>query len=326
MTQRLRRLDGRRAVLFFILVLLAVIMAGVAFFDYQWTLALNANKAKALADFMSRTLFEGEGFGGSDPAILFLILALLAYLSAWEVVPLKRFKTWRPWLGFIIGTAPIVGLCIIHSLKWVMGRARPREVLRQGLDYSQWYEIGPHYITEGIYRGSFPSGHTASTLLLLTVAYLLAADRNNRRVSRLVGWCWGAAVLAYCLVMAVSRSMTMSHWIADSLFTILAGWLVIHCLYFWVFRVTEQTAFFRNTHELPRLPRLWELRLGGYLFLVTFGLTLTGLGVRAYMEQSIPWLAALIVPGLILAIWFGHLASRLYRTVRVALNPTERSC
>jgi membrane-associated PAP2 superfamily phosphatase len=315
------RLQGRHGLLLVILFLMIVIMSGIARFDFRWTLALNAGKFEALADFMSRTLFEGEGFGGGDPAILFLAVVAVAYLWVWKVKPPQRSGVWRPWLGFILGTAPVSALYIIHSLKWVMGRARPREVMRQSLVYTDWYEIGPHYITEGIYRGSFPSGHTASVLLLLTLAYLMAGDRRNRRGLRYAGWAWGALVLAYCLTMAVSRSMTMSHWIADSLFTILAGWLVMHCMYFWVLRLPGQIDYYRSTGRHPELPKLWELRLGWHLFLVASGLTLIGLGLRAYWEQAVPWLAALIVPGALLLVFGSRCAMCICRTVWGAIDP-----
>ena len=40
------------------------------------------------------------------------------------------------------------------------------EYISKGIfkDFSEWYEFGPHFITEGIYRGSFPSGHSAVIL------------------------------------------------------------------------------------------------------------------------------------------------------------------
>ena len=314
------RWEGRYFLLLFIAVLLIVTMFGIVGVDYSWTVDLNANQAKALADFMSRTLFEGEGFGGGDPAILFLIFVLFAYLSAWGVLPFHRFNNWRPQLGFIIGSAPVVALFIIHSLKWVVGRARPREVIRQGMVYTDWHELGPHYITEGIYRGSFPSGHTASVLLLLSIAYILAADRYQSAATRLSGWIWGLVVLLYCLTMAVSRSMTFSHWIGDSLFTILAGWLTMHCMYYWVLQIPGQIAFFQKRGYHPELPKLWELRLVGYLFLVTLGMTAIGLGLRAFQEQPLPWLAGLIVPGLFLTAYFGRSSGQLLKSVKAAIR------
>jgi len=314
------RPGGRQVLLIVILLLLIVTMAGIVGVDYSWTLGLNANKVAALADFMSRTLFEGEGFGGGDPAILYLVFVLFAYLSAWGVIPLRRFGPWRPQLGFIVATAPVVGLFIVHSLKWVVGRARPREVVRQGMAYTDWYETGPHYITEGIYRGSFPSGHTASVLVLLTAAYLLAGDRHNSGATRLGGWLWGLIVLLYCLTMALSRSMTFSHWIGDSLFTMLAGCLIMHCMYYWVLRIPQQTGFFRQRGYHPELPKLWELQLVGNLFLITCGLTAIGLGLRAFREQPVPWLAGLIVPGIVLVFYFGRRCRGLLDSVRDSMR------
>jgi hypothetical protein len=143
----------------------------------------------------------------------------------------------------------------------------------------------------------------------------LTADRGHRAHVRIGGIVWGGLVAAFCVLMAVSRCMTMSHWVGDCAFSFLAGLILMHILYFWVLKVPLQVQHFRvcGTHAVS--PKLWELRLCALAFPVAIGFLCIGFGVRSFWEQPVPWLACLLVPGIALAAYFSHKAIRLHGSV-----------
>ena len=97
-------------------------------FDQQWTVWLHEHGSKELGLWMGRTMFEGKLPGASDPAIILLLASLVVYVRSWSVHASQRLIRWRPFLGFIVTTALAGSLGVVHSLKWVIGRARPYEV------------------------------------------------------------------------------------------------------------------------------------------------------------------------------------------------------
>jgi membrane-associated phospholipid phosphatase len=169
------KIPPRNLVLGVLVLAMIVIMAVLARYDYEWTIWLNQHRVEWLDEFMGRTLFEGEGFGGGDGAMLFLAAAFFLYFYAWLRPGSQRLERWRPYLGFILSTGFTCGFLMVHGLKLAQGRARPGLVFTKVLAYSEWYEFGRHFVTEGLYGGSLPSGHTAIVLSFLTLAYILLA-------------------------------------------------------------------------------------------------------------------------------------------------------
>jgi membrane-associated phospholipid phosphatase len=284
-------------------------------FDYAWTVWLSNHSWEAVAHFMDQTMFEGESFGGGDPATLCIIVGVIGYALAWAPPLSARLAAWRPYLGFVIGVALIYEVYFVHTLKYVMGRARPGQVLSQACEYTEWFEFGPLYVTQGTYRGSLPSGHTALAFILMTLAFVLVADRRHRPWVRISGVVWGILVTAFCVLMAVSRCMTLSHWIADCVFSLVTGFILMYVLFFWVLRVPLQMQRLREVGCHPSTPDHWELKLAGLLFPVAVGFLCAGLGLRAFWEQEVPWLAGLVVIGGALILGFGRLAMRYQRKI-----------
>lgn len=303
---------GRNA----LLALGAISLALVPWVDRAWTLWLRQHRWTRMDRFMDRTIFEGEWIGGGDPVVVLLILAILGYLLAWKGRLRATMERWRPHFGFALTCALITALQMVHSLKWVMGRARPKEVFEKGMAFSHWFEFGPHYVTEGIYRGSFPSGHTAQVFILMALAYILAADPQLSKRRRQWGWFWGAMALAYTLVMGVGRCMSFSHWFSDVIGALTLSWVVMHLIYFHLLQVPEQSRFYRRWGRHPRQPLLWEIQICVWccgLFVGAMGLLL---GLRAALYAQI-WLAlALPSLGLILGWTCYHRLVALLATVR----------
>lgn len=287
-----------------------VTMAAIAPFDYAWTVCLTQVRIPAFVEVMRRTLFEGGGPGGSDLPIVVFLAVFAAYLWSGAAEAPPRLLAWRPMLGYLTVSALAAGLGVVHAIKWVLGRARPWSVLgREHLPYSDWYQFGPHYVTEGIYRGSFPSGHTAAVFILMALVYAYDGGSGSSLRRRILTWLLGAAVLAYSAAMGVASSMARSHWLSDVIGSVGMVWIVIHVLYHLVLRVPEQTAHWRSHGRHLALPRFWELRLCGWGGLVLLGLMAIGLGVRAFWEQEPPYLAVLIPLGGGLA-WLGYPRAR----------------
>jgi hypothetical protein len=299
----------------FIIVCMALLAAipVIKQMDYVWTLALSRHEVRWLTQIMGQTLFEGHWPGGSDIPTFFLGISTILYVIAWLRPKQARLARLRPYLGFIISVGLINAVLMVHGPKLALGRARPGLVFKHGAAYSPFYAFGSHYITEGLFRGSFPSGHTAAVFTLMTIAYVLVFHSRRSAGARLAGLCWGGLVLAGSVLMAVARSMSMSHWIGDGLLMILMSWLLLHALYFWVLRVPAQTA----RGPAVQMPPFWELRLCWWLGWITMGLLAAVIGARAFEQQSVPWLSLLIPGGLLLLVIAIRRLVRLYRRVRV---------
>ena len=279
-------------------------------FDQEWTWWLRENRSDLFGEWMGRTLFEGSLPGGSDPAILFILASFLLYFRAWKSNATERLQEWRPFLGYIITTTLAGGLGYVHCLKWIIGRARPNLVWDKQWPFSEWYEFGPHYIAEGIYRGSFPSGHTAVVLVPMLLSLIWLTDFKYRKPKLAIFWAIGCILLA--VGMAVARSMTAHHWISDSLGIFGPVALIAYWLYFDFLKVPQQRAYFRRNKKLPEMPRLWELKLCGWGFLVILGLICWFWGLRSVQLQSVPYLLGLAPAGAVLMTWGFLRIQRLY--------------
>ena len=283
--------------------------------DYDWTIYLHDHRIRALDRFMGRTIFEGESIGGGDPVIFFMLFFVVAYYRSWKHGSASRFYAWRPHIGFILTSALICSVMMVHSLKWVMGRARPVLVVKDRFPFSDWFVFGPHFITEGTYRGSFPSGHTAQAFVIISLAYILAAAFSQSRRIRWTGWVWGGIALCYVVLMGISRCMTLSHWLSDVLGALGLSWILMHAIYFWMLKIPAQVDHYHIYGRYPENPVVWELRLCLHLLGMVLGGMAGLLGVRAVMLGT-PWAFYLLIPaGGVVFGFFYRRFQRLYRKV-----------
>lgn len=273
--------------------------------DYEWTILLRQHRMAWFDRWMAQSLFEGESLGGGDPVIFFLLFAAVAYYAAWKKGPASRFYAWRPHLGFILVTAITNSVLMVHSLKWVMGRSRPSYVIKGLLPFTNWFEFGPHFITEGTYQGSLPSGHTAQVFTLMTLAYILLLTPIRFKYQRRVGWAWGGATLVYTILMGLSRCMHLSHWLSDVAFAMGMSWILMHLIYHHLLRVPDQEAYYENNGHFPGQPGAWEIRLCFILFGATLGGMALLLGIRSFILGA-DWIlqAALLSAGALFTAYF----------------------
>ena len=298
----------------------ALAMAAIAPVDYAWTVYLVQHRVDPAVSILRRTVFEGEPPGGSDLPIFGALALLVCYFRATSARAKPAWSKFRPWLGFLVISTLAAGLGAVHTIKWIVGRARPYSVVAgEHLPFTPWYVPGPHFVTEGLYRGSFPSGHTAAAFMFIAVAYALAGDPLLPGRWRLAGWALGAVTLAYSVLMAVASSMARSHWLSDAVGVVGLVWILVHGLYFWGLRVPDQRRYWHSHGKAPLAGR-WELRFCALGFPALLGLIAIGLGLRALTLQPVPYLAILVPLGVGMVAVFApkawHLLRRLHRAVR----------
>jgi membrane-associated phospholipid phosphatase len=235
--------------------------------------------------------------------VMFLLLAAVAaYYAAWRRPGSGKIAMWRPQTGFVLASALVTGIYLVHGLKWIIGRARPDLVLQHKAAFSHWFAFGPLFVTDGVFYGSFPSGHTSQAFLLMAVAFVLAGDPLAGKPIRILGWLWGVLALVFSLAMGVARCMTLSHWLSDILGSIFLGGICMHLLYFKVLRVPDQRRYAGRHGRLPELPQAWELIFCLHVLLGTIGVMALVIGARALWIGKSPWLAAMVPTGGLL-IW-----------------------
>lgn len=297
-----------------------LVMTVAAMVDQKWTIAISHMASPRLVAFMADSIFEGEALGANDLVMFFLLGSAVAYYVGWRHPRAKTIASWRPQTGFILTSALVAGVYAVHGLKWMMGRARPDLIVEQKVAFSHWFTLGPLFVTDGVYSGAFPSGHTAQTFLLMAVAYALAADPLVSKPARIAGWLWGVLALALSLTMGVTRCMTLSHWLTDILGAIFIGAIGMHLLYFKVLRVPDQRRYMDRHGQLPELPQVWELILCLYLLAATIGVMMLMIGTRAIWIPKATWLATMIPIGAAL-IWVAwQKSATLLRRVRQTLS------
>jgi membrane-associated phospholipid phosphatase len=298
----------------------ALAMVAITPVDFAWTVYLTEHRWNPAVSILRRTLFEGEAPGGSDVPIFAAFAVLYLYVRSSAPRARPELTRVRPWLGFVVVSVLAAGLGAVHTIKWVLGRARPYSVIaEEHLPFTPWYLPGPHFVTEGIYRGSFPSGHTAAAFLFIAVAYMLAGDPLLARRWRLTGWALGALTLLFTATMTVASAMARSHWLSDAIGVVGILWILVHCLYFWGLRVPEQRRYARAHGRPPPLPGRWELRLCLLGFPALLGLVGVGLGLRSLALQPKPYLAILAPAGIGLIALFAPRAWALLRRLHRAL-------
>ncbi len=300
---------------------LVVAMVLISPVDYAWTQWLVQHNDVAFSNFIGRSLFEGGLPGASDFAVIALLAILVLFILAWaRPHTFPWLLSWRPRLGFMTFSALVYAVFFVHSTKWIWGRFRPYSVLLENNAFTDWFKLGPQFIGDGIFRGSFPSGHTAASLALMSLAYVLVGT-GVTRLQRGLGWGFGVFVLIYSLAMSVGRAMTGAHWLSDCVASIGSGWILLHIFFYWGLRVPEQCRWAERTGlPIPR-PRWWEWLLAVNAFWVFLGFWGCGIGLRALEFGRSLWLAFLI------PLWLGLMfygAKRLWQLGLFAKLPVAK--
>lgn len=226
-----------------LLMIFSAILISMGFlsvYDYELTVWIQSANVEEFSRFVDQSLFSDDPFGASDIGVIYALLAVILYLVLNIRSISQNLLYLRPLTGFIAFASLFNGLILVHSFKIMMGRARPESVLDGETFYSGWYEFGPHLFSQGYFSGSFPSGHTATSILLITLSYILIGSSGESFTKKILGYAWGVLALFLSVAIAVGRVMSGHHWITDCVGTMLIGWFLIHCFYYYILRVPEQ--------------------------------------------------------------------------------------
>jgi membrane-associated phospholipid phosphatase len=301
-----------------ILAVFVPLMAAIASVDYQWTVYLQDHQVHAISDFVAQSLFSGEKFGMTDPVMMLEIVVLLAYVGSFYGRP-GRLAKWRSRLGFMVTSTLLTAVGLVHTLKMGVGRARPREVFKYGLHYSPWHRFGSHHLSEGVFSGSFPSGHTATVAILIAIVYLIGGNAQANTKRRVWACFCGGFAFCYAGFVTLGRSMGEAHWLSDCLGSVGLAWLCAHILYFHVLRIPQQEQYVAVHGKPPALPRFWEIKFSGCVLATAVSLLLTVVGARALLLGVAPWMGVSLIVGPVLAWLFWKLTLRVHSVLRKAL-------
>jgi membrane-associated phospholipid phosphatase len=106
-------------------------------------------------------------------------------------------RAWWHLAAFI--SAIVMSEIFIGTLKGIYNRARPP---------------GSLVATSG---ASFPSGHSIAASVTIVAALIALVPPGRRRAA------WGAAAVAFSVLMALSRAYLAAHWLSDAIAGILLG-------------------------------------------------------------------------------------------------------
>ena len=263
-----------------------------SFYDQEWSLWLHQNDIRIFSNWFDQSLLSGKNFGGADfPIFLGLCSALFYALGLLK--PFEKFRShaWTSYLPSLL----VLTTTTTHALKISIGRARPYEVWSGKETYSEWFQFGSHWIGDGLFSGSFTSGHTSSTITFLGIGlYLYNHQSVRKRLLYHVGALFFVILsFGYMVAMAVSRSMLAQHWITDTAGAVIIGSAWSYLLYFHIFRIHEQQIFYQKYKRTAVLPRLWEVWLVGYLvgIIICFAVLIISIHAMWTEDQVIGLLA-----------------------------------
>jgi len=296
----------------------------IAPYDLKWIHYFKAHQVDWFINLMSESLFELEKPGAGDIVVLFYIISLSLYClsslidsASFRGAAAARIRTWlarrpgfvdflqryRLQLEFLVVSSFCSSTLMVKTLKWSMARPRPKKILRGTREFNQWYEVGPYFLDEGRYRASFPSGHTASAITLIGLAYILiycCSDRRWRTGGRILM----GAVICFTMAMATARVMTTAHWPTDVVFSVFGGWLIIHLLFFYFYNFTPACdRYSPGKTGWYTAPPFRGISICWYLSWICLSLVAIVLGMKHYFNDRWPWLILACLPAIALLIY-----------------------
>ena len=172
-------------------VLLLIIGAACLPFDRQAAHTIYDHESEAFEQFLERTTHWAKAAHWLIAAILALLAARTA-LTIWGEQPDVRLAA-NCALAFIASLA--AGSIVLHGVKLIVGRRRPRDDMEMGLYGFVWFRFKLEY-------NSFPSGHA---LTIMCVAVVLSCAWPQMAVV------WFAAALW----LGLTRALLTAHFLSD---------------------------------------------------------------------------------------------------------------
>jgi membrane-associated phospholipid phosphatase len=132
---------------------------------------------------------------------MFFNLLGLVYITLPVRIAIAGFLAWRRrwWHLAAFAGAVVLSEILIGTLKGIYDRARPP---------------GSLVATSG---ASFPSGHSIAASVTVVATVIALVPPGRRRAA------WGAAAVAFSVLMALSRAYLGAHWLSDAVAGVLLG-------------------------------------------------------------------------------------------------------
>lgn len=238
---------------YFTLAIAAIILMLAAPFDYEFTALLSHYPKREWVSFFRQSIFEKGRLGYTDFGIFFYLLTIGTYIFC-HIGSRERWPLVTKYSGYLLAAGLLVGVVMVHGIKLALGRARPHQVLSGEHPFTAWHELGPLNSFAGGGTGSFPSGHTATTLWMLALWFLIERHtwKKHRRSINWLSALWLAAALVQALVTGATRSLTADHWLTDWLAAVFMGLaLITYCYRALIHYAPEPT------------PRYFEIKWAG---------------------------------------------------------------
>lgn len=211
-------------------LLTVIILALIAPLDQKLTYYLNTQFYGDWVYFFHQSIFQHKKLGFTDFGIFFYLMVIFALIKKRWIDKTQNTELLDK-LAFLILSGLIVGVVFIHATKFGLGRARPYLVIDEGFSYSSWYELGSVLSLKNGQSGSFPSGHTATTLWLFALWLLLPFRTMDSFWAKVGSYGFLAIAILQSVVTGISRSVILDHWVTDWVASILVGYLIIVILY-----------------------------------------------------------------------------------------------
>lgn len=145
---------------------------------------------------------------------LLIYLSLMAWMKVFEYMPKKRVKAWFK-LSILIFLFSFLGPNLI---KLFTLRFRPTLYFPGCMHYSLY--LKPVLFNLEYLHQSFPSGHTALAMSLFSLVFLAPHSSKLRKIM-------SSVILAFVLLMGLSRMVLGDHFASDVVFSILSMAFII---------------------------------------------------------------------------------------------------
>lgn len=169
------------------------------------------------------------------PALLLGVIIQVFSNRRWLPAPYK--------LLYILAVYAIGAFFVVHGLKYLVGRARPSEIMEFGgnLLFSPAWQVSNACLK----NCSFPSGEAASAMTMLTIPLILGGV--YRLPLMVVTGIFG-------LIISLNRVVMGAHFLSD----IMLSWLFVAMVMAWLWPVFQRNATLIDTYATQSGNRIYE--------------------------------------------------------------------
>ncbi|HWD27700.1 MAG TPA: phosphatase PAP2 family protein [Rhizomicrobium sp.] len=172
-------------------VFFIVLGAGCFAIDRQAAHALYDHESAAFQNFLEKTTHWAKAAHWLVAAVMALVVAKIGL--AWRPGDDSFTRMWTYAWAFIVCLG--AGSAILHGMKLVVGRRRPRDDMEMGLYEFVWFKFDTAY-------NSFPSGHSLTITMVAVIASCVAPG-------------WAIVWFAVAFWLSVTRALLTAHFLSD---------------------------------------------------------------------------------------------------------------